>query len=112
MAGETIGEPRTALYEDLLLSLLLFHINGLRVSHDDDAGEDVLFAGFDDVGDSLDQVFGHALDLLQECGCHVECWRGKEAVGSMGDGLNVVVLTARCCWPCVFGGCLLKKGAQ
>jgi hypothetical protein len=73
MAGETVGEPLTVSYEDLLLSLLLPHINSQHVSVHSNAREDILVAGFDDVGDFLDQVFSHAFGLLQECGCHVEC---------------------------------------
>jgi hypothetical protein len=105
MAGETVGEPLTVSYEDLLLSLLLPHINSQHVSVHSNAREDILVAGFDDVGDFLDQVFSHAFGLLQECGCHVECWRAKEVDGSMSDCLSVVILTARCYRPC--DGCLV-----
>jgi hypothetical protein len=73
MAGETKGEPRTASYEGLLF-LLLLHGHGQHDCLHSIAGEDLLIAGFDDVGDFLDQVFGNALSLLQDLGCHVEWW--------------------------------------
>jgi hypothetical protein len=97
MAGETTGEPRTAWYEDLLLSLLLLHVNRQRVSHEDDAGEDLLIAGVDSAGNLLDQVFGHALGLLQDLGCHVEWWRGRRDGGKMLDGMRVVVMMVGSC---------------
>jgi hypothetical protein len=74
MVGETTGEPRTASYEDLLLSLLLLHSNGQLVFLHSTVGEDILIAGLDGVGDFPDQVFRHALGLLEDLGCHVEWW--------------------------------------